>query len=445
VEGIGTVVTGTLWSGTVRVGDILTALPGGATLRVRQVQVHDEAVPVATAGQRTALALHGVPREDLGRGDWVVAPGAFRATTLLDVRLRLLPSAERPLESRTRVRCHLGASEILGRVVLFRDDPLPPGGTDRAQLRLEEPMVAARGDRMVLRSYSPQVTVAGARVIDPSPPRRPRLSAEDVARLDALESGSAEEALAALARAAGLRGITVEEAALRLSRSVPETAEARRRAGADLLHLRDGRILSAESWREALALVTAELERYLKAHRLREGAPKGELKSLLQHSLQPATFDAALEQLLADGSLTLRGDRVSRPEAGPSLSPAQAAVLARMEQKLSSRGFQVPEAAELLGEATTPGQGQELLRYLVDSGRAVKVTSEILYPAALWEEIRSRVRAHFERRPALSMAEFKDLLQISRKYAIPLLEHLDRTGVTRREGDSRIPGPRLRA
>jgi selenocysteine-specific elongation factor len=438
-------VTGTLWSGTVRAGDSLTALPRAAAVRVRQVQVHEESVPAAVAGQRTALALHGVEREALARGDWIVTPGSFRPTLYLDVRLDLLPSAERALQDRARLRVHLGASEILGRVVLFHDGPLPPGGRARAQLRLEQPVVAARGDRIVLRSYSPQATLAGARVLDPFPPRRARLSAEDSARLDALESGSVEEALCALVGAAGPTGVLAEEAALRLSLPAVEVEAAAGIAGQRLVRLRDGRMLSADSWRAALAQLRSELQRYVEAHRLRGGAPKGELKSLLRRSVPPATFDAALEQLRSEGVLLLRGDRVELPESGPELSPTQAAAVQRIEQVLASRGFQVPDMAELLRKAGTPRECQEVLRYLVGSGGAVKVTSELFYPRALWEEIERRVREHLARRPTLSMAEFKELLQISRKYAVPLLEHLDRVGLTRRQGDLRVAGPRSQA
>jgi selenocysteine-specific elongation factor len=443
VEGIGTVVTGTLWSGSVRVGDALTLLPRGAPVRVRQVQVHGASVPEAVAGQRTALALHGVAREDAARGDWVVAPQALRPTTLVDVRLTLLRSAERELVNRARLRVHLGASEVLGRVVLFHDGPLPPGGETLAQLRLEEPIVAARGDRIVLRSYSPQTTLGGARVLDPGPPRRARLSPNDRARLTALTSGSDREALLALARASGLSGLTPEEAGVRLFLSGREVEELRLEAGESLTRLRDGRMLASEAWRQALERVLAEVRRYTETHRLREGASKGELRSLLARVLPAAAFDLALERLSEEGKLRLSGDLVAPPESAPVLTAAQAALAERMERTLASRGYQVPELSELLRLAPTPALGQDLLRYLVDSRRLVKVTSELFYPSGLWDGLRERLAGHFARHPALTMAEFKEMLQVSRKYAVPLLEHLDRIGWTRRQGDVRVRGPRI--
>jgi len=453
VEGIGTVVTGTLWSGTVRPGDALELLPSGKPVRVRQVQVHDQTVEEAHAGQRSALAIHGVPRESVTRGDWLATPGRFKPSHVLDVRVTLLGSAPKPLGSRSRLRCHLGASEILGRAVLFERDALPPGESCYAQLRLEAPATASSGDRIVIRSYSPALTIAGATVIDPAPAKRARLAPGDAARLGTLLSGSATEKLAALADEAGAAGIAGEGAAVRLGsgpESITEAASAAVAAAisvdaeAKLVRLRDGRFLTPASWIQALAAVVAGVTRFAQANKLRDGIPKGELKSLLARSLPAPVFDEALEVLVRGNRLLLKGDRVALPEAAPALSSRQAETVGELERKLAGKGFQVPEVSELT-KGIPPGERPgELIRYLVDSGRAVKVTSELLYPRTLWEELEGRLRSYFEKNATLSMGAFKDLVQVSRKYAVPMLEHLDRTGVTRREGDERVPGPRLK-
>lgn len=452
VEGIGTVVTGTLWSGIVRPGDALTLMPSGKAVRVRQVQVHDRTVEEAQAGQRVALAIHGVPRESVERGDWLVTPGRFTSSHILDVKLALLPSAPKPLGSRSRLRCHLGASEILGRAVLLDRDALRPGESCYAQLRLEAPATASAGDRIVIRSYSPALTIAGASVVDPTPSKRSRLGPKDGARLDTLLSGSAMEKLAALADEAGLAGIAGEGALVRLgsiSESIAETASAAVAAAisvgaeAKLVRLRDGRLLTPASWRLALERVTSAVVRYGEANKLRDGIPKGELKSLLARELPAPVFDEALQVLVQGGRLALKGDRVTLPEAGPALSPKQAQAVGDLERRLSGKGFQVPEVSELVRGIPPAERPGELIRYLVDSGRAVKVTSEFLYPKTLWDDLEGRLRSYFSKNARLSMGAFKDLAQVSRKYAVPMLEHLDRTGVTRREGDERVPGPRL--
>jgi selenocysteine-specific elongation factor len=443
IEGIGTVVTGTLSSGTIRVGDSLVILPRDRAIRVRQVEVHDETVPAAIAGQRTAVAIHGVSRDEVARGDWLVTPGRFLPGDTLDVRLTLLTSVERPLANRSRVRVHLGASETLGRVVLFAGRALAPGESAPAQLRLEGPVVAIPGDRLVIRSYSPSVTIAGATVLDPRPAKRSRLDEAGTDRLERLETGTLEDRIEVLAREARLAGLTPEEAALRLGVGVGEIEGAVARAK-DILRLRAGRMLARESWAEALERIAKETKAYADRHQLRSGIPKGELKSLLQRDLPGPIFDEALETLLRDKRLVIQGDRIGLPEAAPTLTPEQSRTLAAIEARLLGAGFQPPETAELLRGIPPTVKPTELIRYLVDGGRVVRVTSELLYPAERWAEVEDRVRAHFTREPTLTMAVFKGTLQVSRKYAVPILEHLDRTGFTRREGDVRVPGPKLR-
>ena len=443
VEGIGTVVTGTLWSGAVRAGDTLAVLPAGSVVRVRQVEVHDQPVPAAVAGNRTAIAIHGVAREDLSRGDWLVSPGRFRETEIADVRIHLLPTAAKPLANRARIRLHLGASEILGRVVLYEVEALPPGGSALAQLRLEGPVVASPGDRLVIRSYSPASTIGGATLLDPSPPKRARLDRGAAQFLGVLETGTLSERIGALVREAGAGGISAGEAAVRLG--VDPGAIAETAASAALRRTKEGNLLSKEAWNAALDRIQEAVRQYGEAHRLRQGIPKGELKSLLSREIDGSVFDEALELRLREGTLVAREDRIGLPETGPALTTAHERALERLEGRLQSAGFQVPDLTLLLRDVSADLKPQELVRYLVESGRAVKVTSDLLYTTVQWTEIEARVRAHFAKNPTMAMAEFKDLLQVSRKYAVPLLERLDRTGLTRREGDLRLPGPRARS
>jgi selenocysteine-specific elongation factor len=362
---------------------------------------------------------------------------------MLDVRLNQIGAAELPLRNRARVRVHLGASETLARVVLFESDSLAPGASAFAQLRLESRVVAIPGDRLVLRSYSPSVTIGGATVIDSSPPRRSRLDAKGKARLETLQSGDLLERLLLLAGEAGFQGLLADAAALRLG-VAPEDVAATVAGTADLVRMRDGRHVALREWGRALERVVEAVRDYGAEHKLRHGIPKGELKSQLQRELEGAVFDDALETVLREGRLRLSGDRVSLPEAGPSLTEEESRALERMERRLGSSGFQVPDLSEVLKDLPPGVKPGEVVRHILESGRAVKVTSELLYPTHLWAEIETRVRAHFARKPALTMTEFKELLQVSRKYAVPILEQLDRSGLTRREGDVRSPGPRSR-
>ena len=186
------------------------------------------------------------------------------------------------------------------------------------------------------------------------------------------------------------------------------------------------------------------MTRYGEAHQLRSGIAKGELKSLLQPALGGPLFDAALAELVGSGRLASQEDRIGVPQGGPRLTPQQSKAQEAIEKRLLGAGFQPPDLPEILRELPTSSRPAELARYLFESGRLVKVTSSIAYPAATWAEVEARVRSHFAEKKELTMGEFKDLLQVSRKYAVPVLEHLDRIGLTRRDGDVRRPGPKVK-
>jgi len=235
----------------------------------------------------------------------------------------------------------------------------------------------------------------------------------DGAFLDTLYSGSAMEKLAALAEEAGSAGIVGEEAAVRLgsiAESITEAASAAVAAGR-LVRLKDRRLLTPASWTRAVEDVAKAVKRHAEANLLRDGMPKGDLKSALARELPGPVFDEALEILLAGGRLALRGDRVTLPEPGPALSPKQEQAIGEMERRLTGKGYQVPDVSELTRGIPPTERPGELVRYLVDSGRAVKVTSELLYPRSLWDELEGRLRAHFRSNETLTMGAFKDLAQ----------------------------------
>src|SRR5262245_8797357 len=295
MEGFGTVVTGTLWRGRVRTGDVLELLPQGEQVRVRRVQVHGATVDEALAGQRTALALHGVDRDQLARGDWLCAPGSLRASRVLDVRFELLPDYPREWKADTRVRFHLGASEIIGRLLLLGSSAtasLAPGASALAQVRLEQPTVAARGDRFVIRSYSPSRTVGGGSVIEPVAERRRRSAAARTESLEVSESGSLEsrvlEKLAAHAKPA-----STEQVAQEAGESVAVAAAALEAlvARGSVVMPAPGRWLTDTRWGDAREQIARAVVEYAEKHPSRYGIAKGELKSGLKASLDAALFD----------------------------------------------------------------------------------------------------------------------------------------------------------
>src|SRR5499427_2437219 len=443
VEGFGTVVTGTLWRGHVRTGDVLDLLPRGEQVRVRRVQVHGATIDEALAGQRTALALHGVERDQVARGDWLCAPGSLRPSRVLDVRFELLPDYPREWKADTRVRFHLGASEIIGRLLLLGSSgtsSLAPGGSALAQVRLEQPTVAARGDRFVVRSYSPSRTVGGGTVIEPVAERRRR---SDVAGLDSLEvheSGSLESRL--LEKLAGSpRPVLIDQLAKDVGENpatVGAALETLLRRGSVVSPAHD-RWLSDTRWGDVREQVLHTVRDFAEKNPARYGVMKGELKAGLKTAMDSGLFDLAFGSLLADGELEQTGERV-RPGGMPWEPPAAAlASLEKLEGMLEADGFQVPENAswqKTLGTGATDAAG---LGFFL--GRLVRVNAELTYTSSQMSRLEALLSGWFSSgHAALTVADFRGITGASRKFGVPLLEHCDRVGWTVRVGDERKKG-----
>jgi len=357
------------------------------------------------------------------------------------VRFELLADYPREWKADSRVRFHLGASEIIGRLLLLGAGArgLRAGETALAQLRLEAPAVAARGDRFVIRSYSPSRTVGGGTVIEPVAERRRRSAAARTQSLEASETGSLEsrvlEKLAAQAKPA-----SVELVAQEAGESVAAVA-----AALDALVARGsavspapGRWLADTRWGDAREQVAQAVAEYAEKHPARYGIAKGELKSALKSSLDPALFDLAFAALATDGSIEQRGERV-RPGGHPWEPPdAALAQLEKLEKLLAAGGFQVPEnpawaAALGTGAAEAAGLGHFL-------GRLVRVNADLTYTAAQMARLEALLAGWFAAHPTLSVADFRGLTGASRKFSVPLLEHCDRAGWTVRVGDERKSG-----
>jgi selenocysteine-specific elongation factor len=441
VEGFGTVVTGTLWRGSIRPGDRVVVEPGGVDTRVRSVQVHNRDVPAAVAGQRTAVALHGVDRARIGRGHWVLAPGSLSASYMLDARIHLLAGAPRAMANRQRVRFHLGASEILGRVVLLDREELKPGDSTVAQLRLEAPVLADRGDRFVLRSYSPQRAVGGGTVLVPAPAKHRRHDAEAVARLEVEEGGGtsarAEQALAAFPFGAGVDAIA-RGAGLPPGEILP-ALERLRESGA-VTPLADGRWLTAAGFDTLSGQVESACRRHQEGARFRWGPSRGDLKSQLPREVDAVLFDALVEGLVERDRLFRRGDRFRVGSPDLDLTEREAALLERARRAFEATPFAPPSLKEIDEAARAGPLLHEVLGCLVLEGTLVKLSADIYYSARALAEMERKIRVFFVAREEMSVADLKDLFGISRRHAVPVLEYFDRAGVTRRLGDVRVAG-----
>jgi selenocysteine-specific elongation factor len=438
LPGVGVVVTGTCWSGAVAPGDILAAEPGGLKVRVREVQAHGAVVPEGGSGQRLALALHGVKKEDLTRGDQIVTPQAVTPGSRLDARVTLVPHWRGTLRNRQRLHVHHAGREVLGRVLLLDSDEL--GGEDTAmpraglvQLVLEAPLVALPDDRFVLRFYSPVTTVAGGRVLGVDAPTRRRHDPGAIDTLAVREQGEPAAVFRQALSEAGAAGLAREAVAA-------HAGDAEAVAVVDRLYHRD--VLADLSAR--IAILVAD---YNRRFPLRLGIPKEEARRRVDFPGGRAEWVALCEVLAPLGGWVVAGDRIAPSAEGPPLTPALARAAARREEALRAYGLQWPGLEgfrEALAAEAVPGLSEEeFLKHLVDHDRAVQAGSDYYVATQPFADLVAMLRGHFAVGPELTFARFRELSGLSRKLGIPMLEHLDQVGLTVRIGDSRRAGPAM--
>jgi selenocysteine-specific elongation factor len=444
MKGFGTVVTGTLVCGSVAMEDEVELFPARRRVRVRGVQSGGAAVERASAGQRTAINLAGIGLDEVRRGMVLAAPGRFEPTQQLDARLTLLPPA-RPLKQRARVHFHQGTAECVAEVHLFEETRAPGGWSGFAQLRLSEPALVLPGDRFILRQFSPQVTIGGGVVLDALAPRH-KPAKEGVRlrqALEALERGTKPEALDALC-ASDLRGMDLASLVARTGWLEAEV----RAAAAALVAEKKLRMVSEQPFAVASAQLLADtvrrigqaLDAFHKANPLVEGLPKEDLRERVAAGLRDEVFRAALEEAVRAGGVAVSGDVVKRAGRSIALTPEEQQAREQIEQAFARAGLTVPPVKEVLGKlAIEAKRAQKILQLLLREQALVKVREELLFHRTALARLREQLGDYKKQRgERLSVAAFKDLAGISRKYAIPLLEYLDRERVTRRAGDERI-------
>ncbi|MBM3307417.1 MAG: selenocysteine-specific translation elongation factor [Candidatus Eisenbacteria bacterium] len=438
LAGHGTVVTGTLWSGSIGQGDTLALYPSGRETRVRSVHVHGEPVERAEAGQRTAVGLHGVPKDSVARGDTLGTPGALHVTHMLDARLSLARGA-RPLGNRTRVHFHLGTSETLARVVVLDRELLVPGEDGLVQMRLEGPVVAEAGDRFVVRSYSPVTTIGGGRVIAATPGRHARMKEDVLGALAVLEEGSAEDVAVQEVHRAGIQGARAADLTGAAGVTTDGVLEGLVADGR-LVRVGD-RVLTPGRLAELTDRCKEVLGAFATSSPLAWGMSTEELRGKLAKKLDRGLLDAVLAALERDGLVTRRVGMVRWGAAEVTLPPEQARVADAIEARLLDAGAAPPSLDELRNDIASR-DFDTIVRLLAETGRLVKVTSAMVFHPRALDELRAKVAAHFRAHEKLGVAEFKDLAGVSRKHAIPILEFLDREGTTTRAGDHRTKGRR---
>jgi selenocysteine-specific elongation factor len=441
VKGFGTVVTGTLVSGSVGLEEEVELYPTGRRLRVRGLQSGGRAHERAVAGQRTAVNLAGIDHSEIKRGMVLAPPGIFEPTNRLDTRVTLLPSA-RPLKNRARVRFHQGTVETTAEVILLDRDDVAPGESALAQLRLGEKTLLLPGDRFILRQFSPAATLGGGVVIDvkPSPHRRRDVSVASY--LKTLENGNREEVLRAMVEATP-NGLAAGEIVARTGWLESEVARSARKL-TEQGHLRiiaenPPVVAAAQAVTKCTAALRTAVEAYHRENPLLPGIPRQELRAKAGNP-GAGLFETSLRDLLQAGVLAISGDLVQRAGRAVELTLEEMRAKELIEKAFEQAGLTVPSLDEVLTKLPVEARrAQKILQILLREKVLVKISGDLVFHRAALADLRKLLSEYSRARGSrLPIPAFKELTGITRKYAIPLLEYLDRERVTQRAGNERV-------
>ena len=439
MRGFGAVVTGTLRAGVLAASQTVEILPGGETASIRGLQIHNQSVDMAYPGQRVAVNLRHRKREALGRGAVLASPGFLKMARRIDVEMRLLERASEPLKNGASVRVLFGTSEEIAKVRLLDVRTLEPGANGLVQLRFRREVAGHPGERFIVRGLTPVVTTGGGRMLDIGAPRHRRFDAAVIRRLQSAAEGDPAAMVRTSLAEAGLKGADREELRLRLGLSSPEMDAAIQSSSA--IEVREGRLLDATAHRRLVESVLAAVERYHQDHPRNQGLPMASIPSLLQSDIDEAALQHAVNEVEARGELKNDASILSRADFDPlaSLSAEERRLAAEAEDIFRSCGLTPPPPESVLrGERLRTG----VLRLLADTGVLVRLRTydrsrHLIMHRDVLHDIRQRLRNRFPYPAEFTVADVRDLLGTTRKYVVPLMEHLDASGATIRTGNIR--------
>ena len=447
MKGFGAVVTGTLISGQIREGDELELLPLQVNVRVRGLQVHNKSVHDAHAGQRTAVNLAGIDTAQIERGMVLAPAGRLRPTQIVDAWIDVLPGASRAVRSRSRVRFHIGAMEVLGRVRVLESSQIEPGSGGLAQLRLEAPVVAVHGDRFILRSYSPAETIAGGVIVDPFATKHRRREMDHALQLLHLLMRDERTAkFEGFVRASGVRGSRLAD----LAAATGWTNEVLANLASEVQKTGSvaevgGLYIARDSFERLSASVLSELERHHKREPLARGMLRETLREKVFTHSAPELFSGVIARLETSNKVVSEKDIVRSSTHSVGLSDKDVELSKRIEQIYLTAGVEAPSLDDAMTKANVAAsqrsQARKLLQLLLDDRKLVRIQGEMFMHSKVIRDLKIKLQTYASQHEPdrlIDVPAFKDLAGVSRKYAIPLLEYFDREQVTRRAGDKRL-------
>lgn len=434
LKGLGTVVTGTALSGTITLDMPVEILPSGISTKVRGLQSHGQSVDTAFAGRRIGINLQGVDRELLKRGDVVVPPGRFLPTRVIDAKIDLIAGAT-PLKSRSRIHFYCGTAETIARVVLYDREELVPGDSCFGQFRLQESVIALSGDRYIIRRFSPLETIGGGEVLDPHPVKRKRKDGID--DLIAFEQGTLRDKIEMLIKRAALAGSSLARIEGWIQGNLPDIQSATDQLIGRQVVVKTHDTLfhrtAVDTFRDRLITFLTIFHR---ENPLKRGVPKEELKARITKDAIGVEKAMLLLPLMQEVSIDQ--DIVRLKTFSVSLSSEDNTIQTRITTLLTNEAFQPPLKQELAEKLRIPEKElTDLLKLMTKEGALVRINDALYMTRQQHDDMIARLRSFYAGKPEMTMAEFRDLLATSRKFALPFLEHLDSQRVTLRIGDVR--------
>ena len=442
MKGFGTVITGSLVSGKIAVGETIMIYPSLIKSKVRGIQVHNQSVNEALAGQRTAINFQGLDMAAINRGDVLARPDSLSPSYMADLSFQYLSSAAKPLKSRTRIRFHTGTSEIMGNLILLDREELAPGDAAAVQVRLDTPVTLVKEDRYVIRSYSPVRTIGGGQILNPIPTKHKRFRTEITDALNALATMPPEEVIGFHARQAGFRGTEHNE--LRLVTNLPDkkldTATSALLSRRDLIMVdRERRLyVHADTYAYLRQMVLDQLGTYHAQNPLKAGMPREELRSKFPAHIHPKLAPQVLNQMAKNEELATEEDTIRLPAHRVSLAVDQSQLKEKIVQAYQKGGITPPYFKDICQSLEVEARdARDVLQLLVEENQLAKVKEGLYFQRRVIDELKERLVTFLRDKGAITTPEFKDMTGASRKFVIPLAEYFDANNVTIRVGDTR--------
>lgn len=442
MKGFGTVITGTLISGSIHIGDTVMIYPSNITSKVRGIQVHNQNLNVAEAGMRTAINFQGLEKSSVTRGEVLSTPNDLRPSFMIDVLVHYLNSNNKSAKNRARIRFHTGTSEVLGVLVLLDKDELLPGETTLAQIRLDSPVAVVKDDKFVIRSYSPMRTIGGGHILNPIPQKHKRFKPEVIKLLNGIVDNIPEKIISSHADDSGYAGVSFAD--LKIMTNLPEkqldnTIQGLLSKKTIVCFDKENRIYIHNNGIEKLKKETLDyLSSYHKSNPLKAGMSKEELRSKFPFAVETKLFNLILNRMIKDKVIVQEENIVHLSSHTVSLKVDQADIRTKILDTYLKSGLTPPYFKELSKSFDVdPKQAKDVLMLLVDEGFLLKIKEDFYFHAEAVNELKKRLIDYLKSNEEMTTPQFKELASVSRKYLIPLIEYFDSTKVTLRVGDSR--------